>query len=179
MNIPNKLRLMISRAVVALIDDARQVQELQLEMLDEEARAKSERFQQYGFTSVPLPGAEAIVVAVGGSRSHMVALAVDDRRYRKRDLAPGEVSLYSHEGDYVLFKNGRIVEVRAGTSLRVDAPNAVYTGNLHVEGNITCDGDISDKSGSMQEMRATFNGHDHGGIQGGTANTAKPNQEMD
>lgn len=173
-----KLRLMISRAVVALVDDARQMQELQIELLDEEARGTAERFQQYGFTSVPLPGAEAIGLAVGGTRSHMVVLAVDDRRYRKRGLQEGETALYTDEGDYVLLKRGRIVEVKAGTRLRVDAPEAIYTGNLHVEGSITCDNDVSDKNGSMQEMRDTHNVHTHGGIQGGSSNTAAPNQEM-
>lgn len=173
-----KLRLLVSRALVRLVDDGRQMQELQLELLDEEARGKAERFQQYGFTSVPLPGAEAIAVAVGGARSHMVVLSVDDRRHRPRDMEEGETQIYTHEGDYVRLKKGRIIEVKAGTRLRVDAPEAIYTGNLHVQGNITCDNDVSDRNGSMQEMRETYNAHDHGGVQGGSSNTAAPNQEM-
>ncbi|MGN7832668.1 phage baseplate assembly protein V [Pseudoxanthomonas sp. 22568] len=158
----SKVRLMISRAVIRLVDDALKVQGNQVTMLDDEARASVERFQEYGFTSVPRDGAEAIAVAVGGSRSHMVVVATDDRRYRKRDLKPGEVALYTDEGDYVLLKRGRIVEVKAGTRLRVDAPEAEFLGNLHVNGQITCDGDVSDKNGSMQEQRETYNQHTHG-----------------
>ena len=173
-----KLRLAISRAVVTLVADDKQLQEVQLEMLDEEARAVAERFQQYGLTSVPFPDAEAIALSVGGKRSHIVVLAVDDRRYRKRDLQPGEVCLYTDEGDYILIKRGRIVEVKAGTKLRVDAPLAELTGDLHVMGNITCDNQVSDANGSMQEMRETYNGHDHGGVQSGSSNTATPSQEM-
>lgn len=173
-----RLRLLVSRAVVALVNDAAKLQGVQITLLDDEARSEVERFQQYGFTSVPLEGAEAIALAVGGSRSHMVVLAVDDRRYRKKDLQPGEVALYSDEGDYVLFKRGRIVEVKAGTKLRVDAPLAELTGDLRVLGNINCDNQVSDANGSMQEMRDTYNGHTHGGVSAGSANTAAPAQVM-
>lgn len=184
MSLSGKMRLMVSRAVLALVNDAAKLQGVQVTLLDEEARSEIERFQQYGFSSHPLEGAEAIALAVGGSRSHMVVLAVDDRRYRKKDLQPGEVALYTDEGDYVLFKRGRIVEVKAGTKVLVDAPDAEFTGNvlvkgnLHVEGNTTCDGEVSDHAGSMQEMRDTYNGHTHGGVQSGGSNTAAPGQAM-
>lgn len=157
-----RIGLIVSRAVIALVNDAAKLQGVQLVLLDGEARAEVERFQEYGFTSVPFADCEAIAVGVGGSRSHMVAIATDDRRYRKKGLQEGEVALYSDEGDYVLFKRGRIVEVKAGTRLRVDAPEAEFAGNVHVLGNITCDGNVSDASGSMQEMRDAYNQHVHG-----------------
>lgn len=178
-SLAGKLRLMVSRAVVSLVSDDKKLQELQVAMLDEEARAVVERFQQYGFTSVPFVDAEAIVVAVTGNRSHMVALAVDDRRHRLKGLQEGETAMYSDEGDYIILKRGRIIEVKAGTRLRVDAPEAVFTGNLHVEGSITCDNQVSDQNGSMQEMRDTYNGHTHPGVQSGSSSTAVPAQEMD
>lgn len=184
MTVAGKLRVLVSRAVLALVNDAAKLQGVQVTLLDEETRSEIERFQQYGFSCHPLEGAEAIVLAVGGSRSHMVALSIDDRRYRKKDLEPGEVALYTDEGDYVLFKRGRIVEVKAGTKVLVDAPDAEFTGNvlvkgnLHIEGDTTCDGNVSDANGSMQEMRDTFNSHTHSGVQTGGGNTASPNQEM-
>ena len=174
----NKLRLMVSRAIVKLVGDDKKLQELQVSLLDEEARAIVERFQQYGFTSVPFPEAEAIALSVGGSRSHMVVLAVDDRRYRKKEMEEGEVALYTDEGDYIILKRGKIIEVHAGEKLLVDAPEAEFTGNVHVAGNITCDGDVSDANGSMQEMRDTFNSHTHSGVQTGGGNTGQPNQDM-
>lgn len=157
-----RIGLVVSRAIIKLVNDAAKLQGVQVALLDEEARAEVERFQEYGFTSVPLSDAEAIAIAVGGSRSHMVVIATDDRRYRKKGLQPGEVALYTDEGDYVLFKRGRIVEVKAGTKVRVDAPMAEYTGDMHVAGNFTCDKNVSDANGSMQEMRGFYNGHVHG-----------------
>ena len=68
----------------------------------------AERIQSYGFTSHPLPGADALVLAVGGMRQHPVVL-VDDRRHRMKGLAEGEVGIYSSHGQTIILKaNGDI-----------------------------------------------------------------------
>ncbi len=119
-----RLRLLVSRGVVRLSDDGRKLQVVQLDMLAGETAAM-ERFQQYGFTCRPLDGAEAIALAVGGSRGHLVAIAVDDRRHRMKDMKNGEVALYTDEGDYIHMKRGRIVEVNVGQDLRANVGNQV------------------------------------------------------
>lgn len=156
------LRNLVARAVLALVDDARKLQSVQVDLLDGETRADVERFQQYGLSSVPEPGAEAVMLAVGGSRSHMVAVAVDDRRYRPRDLKEGEVCLYSKFGDRFLLKDDGTIEVKASRKVYVDAPEVECTGDLRVHGNIICDNQVSDANGTMQEMRDRYNGHTHG-----------------
>lgn len=173
-----KLRLVISRAVLTLIKDDPKLQEVQLALLDGESRAIAERFQQYGFTSVPLEGAEAIAVAVGGSRSHMVVLATDDRRHRKTGMQTGEVAIYTDQGDWIHIKRGGEIEIKASSKVRVECPRAELSGDLQVEGNITCDGNVSDANGSMQEIRDTYNGHKHAGVQSGSSSTATPTQAM-
>lgn len=170
------LRLMVSRAVIKLVTDAAKLQKVQISMLADEERGDVERFQNYGFTSVPHADAEAIAVSVGGSRSHMVVIAVDDRRYRLAGLEDGEVAIYTDEGDKIVLKRGREIEVTAGTRFIVHAPDSIFKGNAHFEGNVTCDQNVSDANGSMQEMRDTYNGHNHS--ETGTV-TAAPNQEMD
>lgn len=169
-------RNMVSRAVLALINDAAKLQRVQIAMRADEERGDVERFQDYGFTSVPFPGAEAVALSVGGSRSHMVVIAVEDRRYRLTGLEAGEVAIYTDEGDKILLKRGREIEVTAGTRVTIDAPDTLIKGNLHVEGDTTCDGDVSDHSGSMQEMRDTHNNHNHN--ETGSV-TSTPNQVMD
>jgi phage baseplate assembly protein V len=172
----NPFRLMVSRAVVALINDAAKLQRMQIQLMADEERGDVERFQDYGFTACPHKGAEAIALSIGGSRSHMVVIAVDDRRYRLTGLEEGEVAIYTDEGDKIVLKRGREIEVTAGTRVIVDTPNTLIKGNLHVEGDTTCDGDVSDHSGPMQEMRGTYNGHNHNET-GSVTNT--PNQVMD
>ena len=57
------------------------LQTVQVVGLPDEIIDGAERFQMYGITSHPLPGADALVLAVGGIRQHPVIL-IDDRRYR-------------------------------------------------------------------------------------------------
>ena len=179
-----RIRMVVSRAVVTLVNDSLKVQGLQLTVLDNEV-AQVQRFQEYGFTSVPKAGAEAIVAAVGGVRSHLVALAVDDGRYRKNGMQAGEVALYTDEGDYIQLSRGRVIEVVAGNALNVSAPDVTVTASTkitfdtptaHCTGDLTAAGNVSDGTGSMASMRTTYNGHDHNDPQGGTVGS--PNQQM-
>jgi phage baseplate assembly protein V len=89
---------MVARAIVNTVDDGRKLQTLQVELLEGEIQNEVERFQHYGFTSHPKAGAEAIGVAIGGTRGHMVVIAVDDRRFRLVNLEEGEVALYDDIG---------------------------------------------------------------------------------
>jgi len=107
---------------------------------------------------------------VGGRRAHTIALVVSDRRYRKTDLAEGEVAMYTHEGDYIHFRNGRVIEVVAGASISITAPS------FSIDGDLTVTGSVSDGSGSMQAMRDVFNAHTHTGDSGG--NTGTPSGSM-
>lgn len=112
-----RLSNLVARGVVTLVGDAAKLQTVQLTVLQGETRDLVERFQQYGFTSVPLAGAEAVALFVGGFRDHPLVTNVDDRRYRKTGLAGGEVALYNHQGVYVLLKLGNVVEVNAPIDL--------------------------------------------------------------
>lgn len=162
-----RIAALVARAIVRVVDDATLLQSLQVTIQADEVREFVERFGQYGLTSVPHPGAEAVVLSVGGLRGHLLCLAVEDRRYRKKDLAPGEVALYSDEGDYVLFKRGRIVEVRAGTELRIDTPLAHFLGDVEVDGSITAAVQVTADGIGLTS-------HVHSGVQAGGGVTGGP-----
>lgn len=123
--------MLLARSVVKLVNDALMVQGLQVTVLDGEV-AQVQRFQEYGFTSVPLAGAEAIVAAIAGVRSHLVAIAVDDGRYRLKNLVAGEVAIYTDEGDVIRFKRGRNIEVTSGGSVKVTAPDVTVEASTKV-----------------------------------------------
>lgn len=109
----------VARAVIQRADDGKKLQLVQLgvlagETVDGATGAGAENFQPYGFTSVPLAGAEAVVVFPNGDRGHPLVVAVSDRRYRPSGGAPGQVTMYHHAGAKVtMLANGNI-EVQPG-----------------------------------------------------------------
>lgn len=90
--------LMVGRATITLIDDSTPEQTLQVQLLPGMTRDRVRRYQQYGFTSVPLPGSQAVTVAVSGDTDNLIAVASGDGRYRPTNLQPGEVGIYTSEG---------------------------------------------------------------------------------
>lgn len=149
-----RLRLIVSRGVVARSDDAKKLQSVQVGLLADET-AFMERFQNYGFTSRPQDGAEAIALAVGGARGHLVAIAVDDRRYRMQNLKNGEVAIYTDEGDYIHFKRDGVIEVVAGSKVAASAPEitaACDTATVTAATKVTLDTPMTEISGQLKVL---------------------------
>ena len=76
-----------------------------------------------------MPGADALVLAVGGIRQHPIVM-VDDRRHRVKDLAEGEVCVYSHLDEAgnlhrILLNKNRGIELRCGDSSIVMTPTKI------------------------------------------------------
>ncbi|WP_067734499.1 phage baseplate assembly protein V [Novosphingobium naphthalenivorans] len=136
-----RVRNMIGRAIVRLIDDTQQAQSLQIELLADEVQDGAERLQNYGFTSHPHPGAEAVGVFPAGLRSHGIVIAVEDRRYRLTGLEQGEVAMFDDLGNVI--KLGRTaIEVTAVADITVTAAGDA---SLCVQGNadLQAGGDVS------------------------------------
>lgn len=119
-----RIARMMARAVVQLVADGAKLQTLQVGALPGEDLDDCERFQEYGFTSVPLPGAEAVVIFPNGDRGHPLVVAVDDRRYRPTGGEPGEVVVYNHAGAVVRLKPDGTVEIGGGGAVGALATKA-------------------------------------------------------
>ncbi|WP_419657670.1 putative phage baseplate assembly protein V [Desulfosarcina variabilis str. Montpellier] len=164
--IARRVRLMARRAVVRLVYDDPRMQELQLAIFAGEVRDKVERWQDYGMTSHPHPGAEALVLALGGNTDHGATVRVDDRRYRLVGLSQGEVAIYDDQGQVVhLMRDNTIhvygtdhlvadvgadavitcpeVTVTASTQVTLDTPLVQCTQNMSVGGNLSVTGNGS------------------------------------
>lgn len=130
-----RLRLMASRAVLSLIQDATGMQIVQVKLLDGEVCDGVERVQNYGFTSVPLPGAEAIFLSLGGDRDHGIVITADDRRWRIKGLQGGEVAVYTWKdkeahGHRIVFNNDGSISVNAKNI------NVTATEKVRIEGDV-------------------------------------------
>ena len=111
----NRVYNIISRAVLEAANDSGNMQVLKISVLAGENRDDVEYFQDYGFTSVPLPGAECLIVCPQGNREHMIAIKVGNRNFRLKALKNGEVALYTDEGDKIHFKRGNIIDIDCNT----------------------------------------------------------------
>ena len=186
-----KLRLIFDRAVVTMVSDSLQRQNLQLKALADENPDEVERFQNYGLTSVPPAGSEAIIAAIGGQRSGLVAIAVEDKSCRPKGGQEGDVVLYHLEGHNLLFtKDGKAiltvkeVTLVASEKLTIICPDNEIQGPLKVTGPISCEDAISASGGisSAGEIHAdgditagdiSVSHHTHPEHDGG--NTEEPN----
>ncbi len=175
--VANRVRMLVARAVIRLVNDAAGIQVVQVSALQGETRAQLERFQEYGFSSVPFPGAEAVVLFVGGDRGHGLVLAVDDRRYRIRSLEPGEVALYTDEGDEIVLRRDHKIEVTSAGEVTVSGATLVRVesaGALELEGAtvaIAASGAITLSAPSVEIQGHEFLDHQHTGVDTGPGNT--------
>lgn len=122
----NRIANLIARSVVTRVNDAPKLQELQLGILADESRDECEHFQTYGFSSIPLPGAEAVALFPNGDRGVALVIAVDDRRYRPKGGQGGESVMYTDEGDEIRLARGHVIvmttsgQIKAGSAAAAD-----------------------------------------------------------
>lgn len=116
-----RLQLMIGRAVVraAAADGGRVL--VTLDMLDGETSGAVEWAEPWGLTSVPLPGSEALTLAVTGERGNKVALPLGDRRHRPKDAVPGETVIFDDQDQRISVKRSEI-HVTTPKRLVIEAP---------------------------------------------------------
>lgn len=178
----------VARAVLNVVDDEGNMQRVQISLLEDEVIDDVERFQDYGFTSVPEEGAEATVVFVGADRSHPIVVVADDRRVRKKGLKPGEVAVYHKNGDFIHLKNGNCIDIStktltiscetatftANSEITLDSPLVTLTGRQQTTGEksgggaSTFAGGLENTGGDITSNGISLEHHTHPGDSGGT-----------
>ena len=156
-----RLNVMVTRAVVTMVDDTQRTQNLQVTVFANgvatEVYDGVEHFQPVGFTSVPLVGAEAMLGAVCGNADHRIAAVVHDKRSRPRKLKQGETMIYSPlTGDRIWLHADGTMTIQASGKVKLIAPAGV-----EIDGNLVVRGNVSDATGSMALMRQQHNTHNH------------------
>lgn len=174
-------------------DDHLMQEVVKADVYHSETPSDFERWQMVGMTSVPIkqqedpnqkqskkeskptedgdwnhdqpkgPAAEALMIYVGGSRSHPIAL-VDDRRVRPYEMSEGEGANYAPDGSeqMVLFKgNGTYIVSLDGKSVKDPKENATRFASLrHVN-----------KKMQTHKIEKKKDGGDGGGSAGAQATT--------
>lgn len=122
-----RVALTVRLGVVRLVRDALATQELQVSVLDGETLDTVKSILPYGFTHHPHPGAEVLVLALGGSTSNSVAVVVGGRTFRLQGLAAGEVAVHDDQGQAVHLKRDRVL-LESPFQVEVNAPTVTLAG---------------------------------------------------
>lgn len=125
---------------------------LQLRGLADETLQEIELYQHVGFNSHIPNDARVVVVPLQGKTSKSIVVATTGGAVVVH-VAEGETCIYDQFGHQVLLhKNG----------IKMIGDVEIVDGGLIVEKDIQSKTEISDKTGSMQEMRDVYNPHVHG-----------------
>lgn len=153
---------------VTLVDDDGGAQSIQVRLSANEIRDAAPRIAEYGFTSNPPPGSDAVIVFIAGDRSQGIVIATGNQTYRLTGLGDGDVALYDTRGQHVKL---------TATGMILDAPlGLTVNGNVTIVGDTTQTGAIT----ATQEITSTLGGthtltkHDHGNVTNGSGVTATP-----
>ena len=197
MNPLQKMRLMVARGIVKLVQDSG-LQLMQLDLLDEETRDGVERVQNYGHRGHPPQGSTVATVAVAGSRDHLVVVACEHPDHVP-PLDSGESAMYAMFGqlfkmdkegnvtlvckDFNIQASGNVTAAAAGNYTATAGGNLGISASggmsLHGEGGASLTGGL--QAGSIVADKVVGGGgdvetHNHKGVTAGGDNTGEPNK---
>lgn len=112
---------------------------LQLKGFADEVLTDTELYQQVGFSSFIPKGAKVVVIPLQGKTAKSIVVATSGGNIVV-NVAEGETCVYDQFGHSVWLKED-------GT---------------HIEGDLFVNGEVKDRTGTMQEMRDQYNQHKHG-----------------
>jgi phage gp45-like len=164
-----KMRSMVTRGRVmsAALNPKRPL--VQLSGLAGEEKTQVELFMPMGMSVYPSGNEDLILLQVGGSRSHLVALFADNPALRITDLKAGEFGHRDTNGQQIVFRQDHL-EITSPLKMQITVTGEVrgqasawnLTGDLNVTGNITASGDVKDGTRTMADDRNLFyNVHTH------------------
>ena len=165
---------MIGRGRITTSNDSGSAQLLQLRLSALEVRDQTPRIAEFGFSSRPPVGSDAVLVFVGGDRTNGIVIATGHQASRPKGLEEGETIVYDFFGKSIKFTkaggivveaNGSAVTINNATTVTINASTKVQmnTPLLQVSGDIVAGGNVSDSKRSMAADRVIYNGHTHGG----------------
>lgn len=185
------IMLAISRGRVGASNDSGPVQTMQARLNQQETIDTLPRVAEFGFTSRPPAGSDAIILFAAGDRSNGVVVATNHQATRLKNLAEGDTAIFDSRGRYIwLGKDGGIVvsasgpvtvngatlvTINAGEKVRMVTPLLECTGQI----KDLCDTPAGTTMAQIREQYDTHN-HDVRNVQAGgsTVTSESPNQQL-
>lgn len=185
-----KVLLSIAHGIIEASKDDGPLQFIQATYMADETKNDVRKMHHFGFSSHAPKGSECIAVSVAGNREASVIIATENREFRFKNLGEGEVAVYSKDGDFIHFKNGKAIEISTN-ALTINAVNTVTvntaTANVNasaganitspmttVDGDMTVTGDITAQKNINVTQNVTVTGNVQGTGVIGTATVGAP-----
>lgn len=118
--INRRISSLICKAVIQSVKNSGDLQIIKLSLLADESISGVDRISEFGFSSVPPSGSEAIVLFPSGSRSNGVIIATDSSQYRLKLTENGSVAIYNQNGDYVKLNKNKITVIANSVAIGDD-----------------------------------------------------------
>ena len=145
----SRLNMNASRGVLTNINDATSIQEVQVKGFAGEKFDKVQRFQQFGFSSVPEDG-DVIILCPQGLRDRAIVICVQDTKHRPKRLKPGDSVMYdAHKNIIKLDENGisvtteKNITVNAAKNIIINATETNIQSNISIQGNVKITGSLT------------------------------------
>jgi phage baseplate assembly protein V len=146
----NRVNNMFARGKIEKVTNGKTAK-AKITMLSDEVYDGIEMPQQFGRQANPPVGSEVLVFFHGGNRDHGSIIATFNKEHSVIDLEEGESVQFDVSGSKILCKADGSVHI---------TPSG---GTVHITGSLVVSEDVSDRDGSMKEMRDDYNPHTHGG----------------
>jgi phage baseplate assembly protein V len=166
------LRRLITRGKIALAALNPKRTLVQVTGLSDETFQNIELMLPFGRSAYPKAGGDVVLLRVGASGSHVLALFADDSALRIADLQAGEFGDRDYNGQQMVFRQDRIeittpkkvvinttgdLDATVGGQVNLTATGKVVgsasewdlTGNVKVTGTITATSNISTTGGNV------------------------------
>ncbi|CAN7422613.1 phage baseplate assembly protein V [Paraburkholderia hospita] len=175
-----RILLLMARGAISLVDDTKSVQTLQVRLNALELIPDVPRYAEFGFTSNPPDGTQALVAFKNGDRNDGFVIATSNAKYRMTGLASGEVAIHDSRGQSVYLTDAGIIVNGGGNPITfTNAPEMIADTPL-----LKCKGDILDNyetnTRTVAGMRQVANTHTHDvpnvTLGGSTRTSNGPNQ---
>jgi phage baseplate assembly protein V len=165
-----RVLLAVGRGKVGPVVDTGTVQTMQVTLGPLEVRDGTPRIAEFGFTSNPPIGSDAVGLFVAGDRTNGVVIGTNHQQSRPTGLASGESKMYCLDGKFIyltagggisVFANGEPVNVTGATTVTITASEEVIADTPILK----CTGDIIDNyqtnTKTMAVMRQDYDEHGH------------------
>lgn len=155
-----RIRRVCLGAIIRRVDDDGDLQRMQVESIGHSVYDNVEKFEQFGFTSNPPVGLDAIIIERCGKH---IIVAIGDRKYRIKNLEPGDTAIYDVRGQTIILnKTGISVTDAHGNTVVTDSSGINTTdtngNNIKMNGsgiNLT---DINGNNITMSSAGVNING---------------------